>query len=121
MKLPRWIFTASLALILTGASTGAWAADSIGERVFLKGARGLDNTVLGLIAEWPKTMYYDSKEHGIPYGMTVGFAEGLAVGLARTGVGIYELATFPIPYPANYEPILSPQFSLDPQPTRIAP
>ncbi len=118
MKLPRWIFTSLLAAIL-GMGTSAWAADSLGERIALKTARGVDNTVLGLIADWPKTVYYQSQEHGVPYGMTIGFVQGLAVGLTRTAVGVYELATFPVPYPADYQPILYPQFSLEPEETRV--
>ncbi len=120
MKLSRWTSTTLLALLLTGTAASAWAADSTAERVALKAARGVDNTVLGLVAEWPKTMYYESKAHGLPYGMTVGAVQGIAVGLTRTGVGVYELATFPIPVPAGYQPILSPEFSLEPQETRIA-
>lgn len=120
MKLPRWIVAVALALLLTGTGTGAWAEQSTGERIAVKALRGLDNAILGFVSDWPKTIYYRSRDEAIPYGVTVGFVEGIAVGLARTGVGIYELATFPIPYPANYEPILSPQFSLEPQRTRIA-
>jgi putative exosortase-associated protein (TIGR04073 family) len=120
MKLPRWTFTTLLALILAGMGTSAWAADSTAERIALKAARGVDNTLLGLVAELPKTMYYQSQEHGLPYGMTVGAFQGIAVGLTRTGVGLYELATFPVPVPPGYQPILSPQFSLEPQETRIA-
>lgn len=32
------------------------APHSLGERIALKAARGVDNTVLGLIADWPKTV-----------------------------------------------------------------
>lgn len=120
MKLQRWIFASLIALILTGAGPSAWAAESTAERIALKAARGFDNLVLGLVSEWPKTMYYQAKAHGVPYGATVGFVEGLAVGVARTGVGLYELTTFPVPVPAGYQPILSPQFSLEPEETRIA-
>lgn len=116
----RWIATCTLALALTGLGTTAWAVESTVSRIALKGARGVDNTLFGLVAEWPKTMYYQSQRHGLPYGVTVGFVQGFAVGAARTGVGIYELATFPIPVPTDYQPILSPQFSLEPQETRLA-
>lgn len=120
MNQSRWIFAALVALILTAMGTSAQAAGSTGERIALKAARGVDNVVLGLVTEWPKTIYYRSKAHGLPYGMTVGIVEGLAVGVARTGVGVYELATFPLPYPAGYQPLLSPEFSLEPGETRLA-
>ncbi len=120
MKLPRWLSTTFLGLLLTGMSTSAWAAESVGERIALKAIRGFDNTVLGLMTDWPKTMYYQSKEHGLPYGVTVGFVQGMAVGLARTVVGVYELATFPIPVPADYEPVLHPHFAHEPGETQLA-
>lgn len=122
MRSRRWItVTTALTLLLAGLGTNAWAADSIAERIALKAARGLDNTVLGLVTDWPKTMYYEGRRHGVPYGATVGFVQGFLVGAARTGVGIYELATFPVPLPADYQPILSPQFSLQPGETQVAP
>lgn len=120
MRLPRWTIVPVLALTLTAAAGSAWGAESTAERIALKAARGVDNTVLGLIADWPKTVYYQSRDHGLPYGLTVGSVQGLLVGLMRTGVGIYELATFPLPLPAGYRPLLSPQFSLEPEETRIA-
>lgn len=120
MKLPRWIFATLLALLLAGIGPSAWAAESTGERIGLKAVRGLENTVFGFVTELPKTVYYQSKAHGLPYGTTVGFVQGLAVGLTRTTVGVYELATFPVPVPSNYRPILSPQFSLDPEETGMA-
>ncbi len=120
MKLSRWTSVTLAALLLAGTGTSVWAAESTAERIALKAARGVDNTVLGLVTEWPKTVYYQSQHHGIPYGATVGVGQGLAVGLTRTGVGLYELVTFPVPVPANYQPILSPAFSLQPEETRIA-
>lgn len=120
MKLPRWTIVAVLALSITAAAGSAGAAEATAERMALKAARGVDNTLLGLIGDRPKTVYYQSRDNGLPYGMTVGVVQGLAVGLARTGVGLYELATFPVPVPTGYRPILSPQFSLEPQETRIA-
>lgn len=121
MKLRRWTFATLLTLALTAMGTSAWAAGSTAERIALKAARGVDNTVLGLVAEWPKTIYYESKAHGVPYGATVGAVQGLAVGVFRTGVGLFELLTFPVPVPSDYRPILSPQFSLEPEEIRLAP
>lgn len=120
MKPQRWIIATVISLSLTVIGTSAWAASAVGEGIAVKAARGLENTTLGLVTEWPKTMYYEGRKHGVAYGMTVGFAKGLAVGVARTGVGVYELATFPVPVPSGYQPILSPQFSLEPGETRVA-
>lgn len=120
MKPTRWIAATLLALTLAAPGASAWAADSTMDRVGRKAVRGLDNTLFGLIADWPKTVYYQSQEHGLAYGLTVGAVQGVTVGLARTGVGAYELATSPFPYPSDYRPILAPEFSLEPAETRLA-
>jgi putative exosortase-associated protein (TIGR04073 family) len=86
------------------AQEGGDTASKIG----LKAFRGVSNTVLGLVTEIPRTMYYDSRTDGPTYGLTVGFLEGIALGLGRTAVGVFELVTFPIPFPRDYEPILNP-------------
>ena len=45
--------------------------------------------------------------------LTYGFAKGVYRTLLRAGVGIFELATFPFPFPKDYEPILTdPEFFL---------
>lgn len=104
---------ASLALgllfsLLLPLSAAAQETDSTPAKVGLKAFRGLSNTVLGLVTEIPRTMYYDSAEEGPAYGLTVGFWEGIALGLGRTVVGVYELVTFPIPFPEEYKPVLAP-------------
>lgn len=121
MKLYRPIFVGLLALVLGATGTSAWAADSTAERIALKAARGVDNTVLGVVTEVPKTIYYESQRHGLAYGTTVGVVQGLTVGLGRTVIGLWELTTFPVPVPADYQPILDPQFSLEPRETQLAP
>ncbi len=79
-------------------------------RMALKVLRGVENTTLGFVTEVPKTVYYDSVDRGIPYGVTVGALRGVGVGILRTGIGVYELATFPVPLPKNYKPLLYPEF-----------
>lgn len=44
-------------------------------------------------------------------GVTYGAAKGVGMTLVRAVVGVYEVATFPIPLPKHYEPILKdPEF-----------
>lgn len=86
----------------------AQEADGTAAKIGLKAFRGLGNTVLGLVTEIPRTMYYDSAEEGPAYGLTVGFLGGIALGVGRTVVGVYELVTFPIPFPEEYKPVLAP-------------
>ncbi|MBI5286475.1 MAG: exosortase system-associated protein, TIGR04073 family [Deltaproteobacteria bacterium] len=88
--------------------------ESTGAKIGLKFARGVVNTGLGLVIDWPKTIYYDTKKEGPAYGFTVGLFKGIGVGLGRTLVGVYELVTFPVPYPEDYKPILTPDFPFQP-------
>jgi putative exosortase-associated protein (TIGR04073 family) len=47
-------------------------------------------------------------------GAAAGWTEGLAIGLGkfilRPPIGVYELVTAPIPAPANFEPIMEPEY-----------
>ena len=94
--------------VILPATVGAQEAGDTASKIGLKGFRGVSNTVLGLVTEIPRTMYYDSVEEGPAYGLTVGFFEGIALGVGRTVVGVYELVTFPIPFPEEYQPVLQP-------------
>jgi putative exosortase-associated protein (TIGR04073 family) len=71
--------------------------------------RGLANTVTGVV-EIPKKIYLISKNDNPLLGFTWGWIKGTAVGLLRTAAGVYETVTFPIPAPADYEPIINPEF-----------
>ncbi len=71
--------------------------------------RGLANTVTGVV-EIPKKIYTISKNDNVVLGLTWGWIKGAAVGLLRTAAGVYETVTFPIPAPADYEPIVNPEF-----------
>lgn len=54
-----------------------------------------------------------SDEKGAAAGMTWGVVQGLVNFGKRLTVGAYETVTFPVPIPANYEPILDdPEFFL---------
>lgn len=106
----RFVASLSVLALFVGAATPARAENSIGMRMAVKALRGLENTTLGFVTEVPKTVYYDSLTRGIPYGVTIGALRGVGVGALRTGVGIYEVATFPVPVPNNYKPMLYPEF-----------
>lgn len=57
-------------------------------------------------------------EYGSPAGMTYGILKGLFMAGVRAGVGVYETATFFIPYPAGYKPILTDPVSFFPRPPK---
>lgn len=51
---------------------------------------------------------------GASAGPTTGFARGFTRTMARTGIGLYEVVTFPFP---PYKPLLTPKGSLYPDPS----
>jgi len=63
------------------------------------------------IVEIPGTMMRKSNTEGALVGVTVGMVEGILNTIKRAFAGAWEVATFPIPLPENYEAILSdPEF-----------
>ena len=45
-----------------------------------------------------------------PPSWVAGLGRGVCYTVGRALVGVYEMVTFPIPYPAHYKPVLSPEF-----------
>ncbi|MFH1799600.1 MAG: exosortase system-associated protein, TIGR04073 family [Candidatus Omnitrophota bacterium] len=52
----------------------------------------------------------------LPPSWVAGLGRGSIYAVGRALVGVYEMVTFPIPYPAKYKPVLSPEF-----PWQLAP
>ena len=95
------------ALIL-GWSAASSYADDAGRKL----GRGLCNTLFG-VAEIPIQIQRTVDAEGSGAGATYGVCKGFGYFFMREGVGIYEVLTFPIPYPRYYEPILEPEFLLN--------
>jgi len=72
---------------------------------FEKLGRGLSNTVWGWL-ELPLAIDRRYSETNTAGSVFTGTVIGLIKGLARTGVGLYETATFWFPYPEHFAPIL---------------
>lgn len=60
--------------------------------------------------EIPIQITHTTESQGGGAGATYGVVKGIGRFFMREGVGIYELLTFPVPYPKYYEPILRPEF-----------
>lgn len=111
-----------LALVMSMALTAqAVAGELTSSSPGQKALRGAANLTLGLFIEWPKTICYEVREQGPLVGIPAGFLAGFGLGLMRMGAGAYELATFPIPIPADYKPILSPRYPFEPGRTVVSP
>ena len=74
---------------------------------FEKLGRGLGNTVGGWL-EIPYQIEQRYAQHDTASSLFTGTFVGLVKGLARTGVGVYELVTFWLPLPEHFAPILPP-------------
>lgn len=74
--------------------------------------RGIANLGLGWISLMT-TVEDTGRSDGVFAAVTYGILKGVARAVQRTAVGAYETITFPIPYPKDYQPILtSPEFPL---------
>lgn len=71
--------------------------------------RGFVNIALSPIEisnQWAKVA---NKEAAIPTWFTAG-GTGILFMVGRALTGVYEMVTFPIPVPANYKPLVYPEF-----------
>lgn len=87
----------------------AWAQDPIH-----KFGRGVVNVLTGWI-ELPKQIHLGKTEDNPMTGVPIGLGKGVALTLLRTGIGLYEAVTFPLPYPhgfaSPYEGISLPDYA----------
>jgi len=90
-------------------SASALAADDA-NNAMTKLGRGLLN-IVDAVTEIPGTIVRESNAEGAAVGLTKGTIVGVVNTVVRAVVGVYEVATFPLPIPADYEPILDdPKF-----------
>jgi len=113
----RFLATGGLALaLLAGAGEGSAQVQVISQspHPIRKLGRGLANTVGGVL-EIPLSIREVGFEKGPVAGLTLGLLIGAGAAITRTLVGVIELLTFPLPTGAHgYEPILLPEFILEP-------
>lgn len=125
----RWVIAPGLALLLGLLAGPAVAAEAkapktqeeeAGGKMMKKAIRGGQNLAFGVVTDVPRTIYYESRDNGPLYGVPIGLFKGLGLGLIRTGVGLYELLTFPLPV-NDYEPVVLPAIPFEPGPTEVFP
>ena len=96
---------AAAALLLTGCAGP--------ERKF---SRGLNNvTEFARLGEIRRSMEQTALWEGTSQGYSLGFVRGINRSLLRTGVGVYEIITFPFP---NYDPVFLPEHPIYPDANR---
>lgn len=122
LTVPLWLLGAAVAFGM--ACSSAWAQEAAPaaagpdriEQEFLrynvhpaldKLGRGVVNTLAGWL-EVPATIHRRYTPQDTGGSLFGGLAHGLARGVLRTGVGLYETVTFFLPYPERFAPILPP-------------
>lgn len=73
--------------------------------------RGFLNILTGWI-EIPKNIARVSRETDPFSGAVVGFIQGVGWAWGRTISGVYDVFTFPLPIPKDYEPLMDPEYIL---------
>ena len=99
----------SVLMIATAIALLVWPMVSHADTAWHKAGRGLAEITTAFL-EIPGNIITTSNREGKAAGWTEGFAKGLGMFILRPPIGVYELVTAPIPAPANYEPILSPEY-----------
>ena len=93
-------------IILTALFIGLIAPYSFANDPVKKLCRGFLNATTGLL-EIPKNIRDTGREDGVGMAVSYGVIKGVFHFIKRTVVGLYEVVTFPIPLPKDYEPILN--------------
>ena len=71
--------------------------------------RGFLNVALSPI-EISNELSKEVRNDTMPPSWIAGLGRGAVYMVGRALVGVYEMVTFPFPYPANYKPVLQPEF-----------
>ncbi len=71
--------------------------------------RGVCNVVTAPL-ELIRTPYLVTQQEGTMAGATVGLIQGLGAVLTRELAGVVEMATFFLPFPNGFDPLIKPEF-----------
>jgi putative exosortase-associated protein (TIGR04073 family) len=109
------VFFLAVPLLCRPAVSFAWvesSTDSSQSRdKWEKLGRGLSNVLIGW-TELVSQPYQMGHQQRLPIAIFGGIGKGAALTVARAGVGVYEILTFPFPVPAGYEPIIRPEIPM---------
>ena len=75
----------------------------------MKAGRGLAAITTPFL-EIPGNILETSKREGQLAGWTTGLAKGIGMSVVRPPIGVYELLTAPIAFPADFGPIMKPEY-----------
>jgi putative exosortase-associated protein (TIGR04073 family) len=102
-------------MVLVLPDLGAWAREGPGYQTSLmtqitrKLMRGTANVMCGW-CEVPRNIHIQIEDKDPLTGVIVGTVRGVQQAAIRTGAGVWEIVTFPIPLPSEYRPLVEPEF-----------
>ena len=101
------ILIISMISILTfGFIAPLFATDNPGDKLI----RGTVN-IVSCVLEVPKQIDIEWKaSKNATIGIFAGLFKGMAYGIGRLYSGVYDLVTFPVNVPKDYEPLMKPDF-----------
>jgi putative exosortase-associated protein (TIGR04073 family) len=83
-----------------------------GQNALRKFGRGIANVLFGIV-EVPNQITKVTSEHGGGAGATYGVGKGFVRWMGREFTGVYDIVTFPVPFPKGYKPIMHPEFPVE--------
>jgi putative exosortase-associated protein (TIGR04073 family) len=92
-----------IAVILTGIASQAFADDN----AFTKFGRGMSNILISPAEIYAQPVLL-SQTNEIPVAFFGGLIKGISMFVVREVVGVYDVITFPIPFPKGYKPVFNP-------------
>jgi putative exosortase-associated protein (TIGR04073 family) len=96
-------------IALTVTIVTLWPIAAPADTAADKAGRGLAAMTTPFL-EIPGNIIETTEREGALRGWTVGLAKGIGMSVVRPLVGVYELVTAPFPAPAEFEPILQPEY-----------
>jgi putative exosortase-associated protein (TIGR04073 family) len=113
MKKAKWFTLLLLLALFIPLSAMAQAEDAPrGQNAMRKLFRGFANVLFGIV-EVPNQVTKTTAAHGGGAGVTYGVGKGFARWIGREVTGVYDVITFPVPFPHGYKPIMKPEFPAD--------
>ncbi|MBI4355692.1 MAG: exosortase system-associated protein, TIGR04073 family [Candidatus Omnitrophica bacterium] len=114
------IVAALLGCLSLGAGSRAVSVEPTRwEKIVHKLGRGFANVFMSVV-EIPREAYFVTQEEGAGIGLSWGIIRGAGVGCVRLLAGGYDLVTFPLSVPYDYQPILQPEFATDAERTDLS-
>jgi len=109
-KLLRLLLISALWLPLTASADTDDAPQ--GQNALRKLCRGFANLAFGVV-EVPNQITKVNAEQGGGAAVTYGVSKGVVRWFGRELAGVYDVITFPIPFPRGYKPVMKPEFPIE--------